>query len=73
MTSLIYARLFLGDIMNKWYFENLYKEETPLMFSDGTEVYNKLKEEYKTHEILFMGLVCWKNLLYQSTESEKLD
>lgn len=50
MTSSIYARLFLGDIMNKWYFENLYKEETPLMFSDGTEIYNKLKEKYKTHE-----------------------
>lgn len=36
--------------MDKWYYENLYSEETPLVFSGGTEIYNQLKEEYKIHE-----------------------
>jgi len=37
-------------IVDKWYYENLYSEETPLVFSDGTEIYNRLKKTYKTHE-----------------------
>lgn len=36
--------------VDKWYYENLYSEETPLVFSDGTEIYNRLKKTYKTHE-----------------------
>lgn len=37
--------------MNKKdYFNNLYTEETPLVFTDGTEIYNELKKEYKTHK-----------------------
>lgn len=34
---------------NKKYFDNLYDESTPLVFSDGTEIYNDLKKEYNTH------------------------
>lgn len=29
---------------------NLYSSDTPLIFSDGTEIYNNLKQEYKTHK-----------------------
>ncbi len=36
--------------MNKNYFENLYDESTPLVFSNGTNVYNDLKKEYITHQ-----------------------
>lgn len=35
---------------NKRYFENLYDHQIPLVFSDGTKIYNDLKEEYKTHK-----------------------
>ncbi len=31
------------------YYKNLYNEETPLVFTDGTEIYNDLKKEYVTH------------------------
>lgn len=34
---------------DKKYFDNLYSESTPLVFSDGTEIYNDLKKEYITH------------------------
>ncbi len=34
---------------NSNYFNNLYDESTPLVFSDGTEIYNDLKKEYNTH------------------------
>lgn len=30
---------------------NLLDPETPIVFSDGTDVYNKLAKEYKTHTI----------------------
>lgn len=30
--------------------KNLIPSKTPLMFSDGSKVYNKLKKEYKTHK-----------------------
>lgn len=30
--------------------KTLYSEETPLVFTDGTEIYNELKKEYKTHK-----------------------
>lgn len=32
------------------YFNNLYNESTPLIFTDGTEIYNELKKEYITHK-----------------------
>lgn len=32
------------------YFDNLYNEETPLVFTDGTKIYDELKKEYKTHK-----------------------
>lgn len=32
------------------YFDNLYQESTPLVFTDGTDIYNELKKEYKTHK-----------------------
>ena len=31
------------------YYEDLYSEDTPLVFSDGTNTYNELKKEYVTH------------------------
>jgi hypothetical protein len=31
------------------YIDNLYEETTPLVFSDGTNIYNDLKKEYVTH------------------------
>lgn len=34
----------------KKYFENLYNENTPLVFTDGTKIYNDLKKEYNTHK-----------------------
>lgn len=34
----------------KLYYEDLYTEDTPLVFSDGTSIYNKLKQEYITHD-----------------------
>ncbi len=34
----------------KLYYEDLYSEETPLIFSDGTNVYNELKKEYISHD-----------------------
>ena len=33
----------------KLYYDDLYSEETPLIFSDGTSTYNALKKEYITH------------------------
>lgn len=37
--------------MNKKdYFSDLYAENTTLTFADGTEIYNELKKEYKTHK-----------------------
>ncbi len=33
-----------------WYLNNLYNKDTPLIFSDGKEIYNKLKKEYVTHQ-----------------------
>ncbi len=33
----------------KIYYEDLYSEETPLIFSDGTSTYDELKKEYNTH------------------------
>lgn len=32
------------------YFDNLYNESTPLVFTDGTDIYNDLKKEYITHK-----------------------
>ena len=32
------------------HYTDLYSEDTPLVFTDGTEVYNKLKKEYITHD-----------------------
>lgn len=34
----------------KLYYEDLYSEETPLVFSDGTSTYDELKKEYITHD-----------------------
>lgn len=34
----------------KLYYEDLYSEETPLVFSDGTSTYDGLKKEYITHD-----------------------
>lgn len=34
----------------KKYFDNLYNQTTPLVFTDGTEIYNNLKKEYIPHE-----------------------
>lgn len=31
-------------------FDNLYTEDRPLVFTDGTKIYNELKKEYKTHD-----------------------
>lgn len=31
-------------------FNNLYTEDTPLVFTDGTKIYEELKKEYKTHD-----------------------
>lgn len=36
--------------MNKDFNNELYDESTPLVFTDGTEIYNELKKIYKTHE-----------------------
>lgn len=32
------------------YYDNLYDENTPLVFTDDTDVYNELKKEYITHK-----------------------
>lgn len=32
------------------YFDNLYNESTPLVFTNGTDIYNDLKKEYITHK-----------------------
>ena len=32
------------------YFDNLYNESTPLVFTDGTDIYNDLKKKYITHK-----------------------
>lgn len=32
------------------YFNNLYDESIPLVFTDGTDIYNDLKKEYITHK-----------------------
>lgn len=34
----------------KKYFNNLYSEKTPLIFTDGTSVYQNLAKEYKIHK-----------------------
>ena len=34
----------------KKYFDDLYDREVPLVFTDGTNVYNDLKKEYVTHD-----------------------
>lgn len=37
----------MGDF--KKYFDDLYDENIPLVFTDGTNIYNDLKKEYVTH------------------------
>ncbi len=32
------------------YYENLYEDKIPLVFTDGTEIYNELKKNYITHK-----------------------
>ncbi len=32
------------------YLDNLYQESVPLVFTDGTNIYNELKKEYTTHK-----------------------
>lgn len=39
----------MNDKDLKLYYENLYSKNTPLVFSDGTNIYNELKKEYITH------------------------
>lgn len=38
------------------YFDNLYNEETPLVFTDGTKIYDELKKNIKLikKDILYM-------------------
>lgn len=36
--------------MSNKYFEDLYDNSTPLIFADGTKIYNDLKNEYVTHD-----------------------
>ena len=39
------------------YFDNLYNESIPLIFTDGTDIYNDLKKEfdYIMNKILYGG------------------
>ena len=34
----------------KYYYNDLLDNTTPIVFSDGTDIYNELKKEYITHE-----------------------
>lgn len=34
----------------KCYYENLYDNDTPVVFTDGTDIYEKLKKDYITHD-----------------------
>ncbi len=36
--------------MEKNYFEQMYDSAVPIIFGDGTKVYEELKKEYKTHK-----------------------